>query len=204
MMLAGLTPSRTLALITLVQVVIFLVLFWQDLAAVPRYLGFTTLHEVPLIAWGAALAVTVLYVGSASSISSVRAHLVKLDGLKLLAVVAAIFAGIVEEVIFRKLLMDALANRDVGEVLQVVASALAFGAVHLVWGVRRLSAGVNAFISTALLGGALAVIYLLSGRNLAACVLAHIVITGLIEPGLLIAAAEDRLGFWRERKPKGR
>ena len=193
-------PFRTLLIITLVQAIIFLVLFMQDLSAAPTYLGFNNLADVPSIAWAAGVGLVLIYVASAASISSVRAYLFKADGLKALAVVAAVFAGIVEEVIFRKLLMDALDARGFEMTLQVVLSALSFGVVHLVWGVRRLAAGINAFISTALMGAALAGIYILAGKNLAPCVAAHFFITALIEPGLLIAAAEDRIGVWQEKK----
>jgi membrane protease YdiL (CAAX protease family) len=64
------------------------------------------------------------------------------------------------------------------------------------WGLKNMKAGVNAFISTSILGAALAIVYLVSGRSLAPCIVAHFIITALIEPGLLIAAKNDTLGYW--------
>lgn len=192
--------ARVLIMITVAQIAVFSVLFAGNLPAIPRYLGFGDLAAVSVVAWAAAAVVTIGYVVWAATLSPVRYYLFRPDLLKALAVVAAIFAGIVEEVIFRKLIMDWLSEQGYGIALQIAASALAFGLVHLVWGARRLAAGINAFLSTTILGAALAAVYLLSDRNLALCVLAHIIISALIEPGLVIAAAEDRLGAWRERK----
>jgi len=83
--------------------------------------------------------------------------------------------------------------------LQIIASALCFGAAHLMWGLRNIAAGVNAVLATALLGLALAVVYWLSGRSLAPCVAAHFVISALIEPGLLIAANGNKLSYFGEK-----
>jgi membrane protease YdiL (CAAX protease family) len=57
--------------------------------------------------------------------------------LKILAITVAVTAGFCEETIFRKLLMDALQNRGFGILLQLVASAVAFGVAHAVWGLFR-------------------------------------------------------------------
>jgi hypothetical protein len=45
-----------------------------------------------------------------------------------------------------------------------------------------------------LLGLALGAVYLASDRSLAPCIVAHFVITALIEPGLVLAAVRDQLG----------
>jgi membrane protease YdiL (CAAX protease family) len=92
--------------------------------------------------------------------------------------------------------MDYLNAHDFSVVLQVIISGLAFGVIHLMWGLKNMKAGVNAFISTSILGAALAIVYLVSGRSLAPCIVAHFIITALIEPGLLIAAKNDTLGYW--------
>jgi membrane protease YdiL (CAAX protease family) len=120
----------------------------------------------------------------------------KIDRLKVVAIVAAVFAGIMEEVIYRKWIMDYLESQDFSFILQVILSGLAFGMIHLLWGIKNIKAGVNAFISTSLLGFALAIVYLVSDRSLAPCIVAHSIITALIEPGLLIAAKNDKLGYW--------
>lgn len=182
------------------QVTVLVILFAGAPARVPAYLGFVDQPPVPLMAWLLAAVTVVAYTASAATISTVREYLFRLDGLKVLCIFAAIAAGIVEEVVFRKLLMDFLAAEGVGDVAQIIASGLAFGVAHIVWGFKSWSAAVNAMLSTALLGAALAVVYIVADRNLAPCVVAHVVITALIEPGLIIAGVRDRLGYWRERE----
>jgi membrane protease YdiL (CAAX protease family) len=152
-------------------------------------------------AWALACVIAVLYVWSARSIGDVREHMFRPSGLKAVAVVTALVAGIVEEVIFRRWVMDYLDRAGHGVVVQVVASGLTFGLVHLLWGIRNLAAGVNAAVSTSLLGFGLAVVYIVGDRSLAPCIVAHFVISALIEPGLVLAAVGDKLGYWRERMP---
>jgi len=165
----------------------------------PSYLGFAAGLHGTLVAWILATITVVAYVWSAPTIAAVRKWLFRADRLKRLAVISAIMAGVLEEVIFRKLLMDALMERGFGPVVQVTTSALAFGLTHAIWGLKSLAAGVNAVASTAILGAALAIIYLAGGRSLAPCVVAHTLITALIEPGLILAAVTDRIGVFREK-----
>ncbi len=184
------------------QLAIVAILFFPAPEKAPAYLGFAAGKQGGLWAWLLAAATVILYVRSAATITAVREYLFRMDGLKLLAVVAALAAGIVEEVVFRKLVMDFLYARELGPLVQVVASALSFGLVHLVWGFKSWQAAVNATLSTTLLGAALAVVYLLGDRSLAPCVVAHFLISALIEPGLMHAAVQDKLGIWNE-KPSG-
>lgn len=44
-------------------------------------------------------------------------------------------------------------------------------------------------------------VYLLADRSLAPCVVAHFLISALIEPGLMHAAVQDKIGIWRSREP---
>ena len=66
-------------------------------------------------------------------------------------------------------------------------------------GFKRIAAGVNAMLSTGALGIGLGIVYLVGDRSLAPCVVAHFMITALIEPGLIVAAVKDKLGYMRER-----
>lgn len=161
-------------------------------------LGFRTPLNDNLAAWVAAALVATTYIAWSYRIPPVRHWLLRLHWLKILAVVSAVGAGIVEEAIFRKLVMDGLANLGGGATLQVVASGLAFGAAHLVWGLARSSRAdaLGAAAATTVLGAALGVVYLLADRNLAPCIVSHFVITAAIEPGLLIAAFT---GVWTSR-----
>lgn len=160
------------------------------------YLGFTKGHSGTTLGWVLALMTAVLYSYSASQISEVKYHMFRIDALKLLSIVAAVFAGITEEVIYRKWVMDFLDAREYSIVIQILASGLAFGVVHLIWGIKHIKAGINAFLSTFLLGAALAIVYTVSERSLAPCIVAHIVVTALIEPGMLIAAKQNKLDYW--------
>jgi membrane protease YdiL (CAAX protease family) len=173
-----------------------LVSFFSDPLGFISYLGFTNSNSGTALSWALALVVVVLYCFSAAKISEVKSYMFKIDRLKVVAIVAAVFAGIMEEVIYRKWIMDYLESQDFSFILQVILSGLAFGMIHLLWGIKNIKAGVNAFISTSLLGFALAIVYLVSDRSLAPCIVAHSIITALIEPGLLIAAKNDKLGYW--------
>ena len=181
------------------QVSVFLVLFMASLDKVPAYLGFVPGQQGGLWAWLLAAVTAVVYVRSAASLPPVRDYMFRLDSLKLIAVMAALGAGVVEEVIFRRLLMDFLDSRQASPTMQVLASGLAFGLAHVVWAFKSWKAGVNAVFSTSLLGAALAVVYLLADRSLAPCVVAHFLISALIEPGLMLAAVQDKIGIWRGR-----
>jgi hypothetical protein len=65
-----------------------------------------------------------------------------------------------------------------------------------VWGIfgKSIRAAAGATIATAVLGCALAVVYLASGRNVAPCVFSHFLINALIEPGLVLAAVRGEMG----------
>jgi membrane protease YdiL (CAAX protease family) len=173
-----------------------LVSYFSDPLGFLSYLGFINSNNGTTLSWLLALLIVVLYCFSAAKIADVKRYMFKMDRLKLVAICAALFAGIMEEVIYRKWIMDYLNAHDFSVVLQVIISGLAFGVIHLMWGLKNMKAGVNAFISTSILGAALAIVYLVSGRSLAPCIVAHFIITALIEPGLLIAAKNDTLGYW--------
>ena len=162
-------------------------------------LGFTTLPDVGVFAWLVAALVVVSYVWGAASISNVRQHMFKFNSLKFLALLGALVSGIFEELVFRKLLMDYLHEEGFSSVVQIIVSGLAFGVAHLVWGGKALSAAINATFYTFFLGAGLAIVYIISDRNLAICIIAHTIVTGLIEPGLIKSAVLDKLGYFKER-----
>jgi hypothetical protein len=151
------------------------------------------------LSWVLALVVVICYSVSASKISDVKYYMFKFDLLKFVAIIAAVCAGILEEVIFRKWVMDYLSSNDYSVVIQVLLSGLSFGVVHLLWGAKNVAAGINAIISTSILGSALAIVYIVGDRSLAPCIAAHFFITALIEPGFIIAAKNDKLGYWSEK-----
>ena len=162
-------------------------------------LGFTTLSNIGFYAWGVAALIVISYVWGAASISNVRQHMFKFNKLKYLALVGALISGVFEEILFRKMLMDYLQAEGFSDFLQIIISGLAFGIAHLVWGGKALSAAINATFYTFFLGSGLALIYIMSDRNLALCIIAHTIVTGLIEPGLIKSAVLNKLGYLKER-----
>ena len=161
------------------------------------YLGFAPNRSGTILGWLLGAIVAAGYIWSAAKIPAVRENLFRPTSLKVLAVVAAAMAAILEEVIFRKWVMDYFASLGASTALQVLASGVAFGLAHAVWGFIRLSvnAALQAVIGTTILGSALGLVYVLSDRSLAACVVAHFLISALIEPGLVLAAVRGQLGL---------
>ena len=174
----------------------------SDAAGFFSYIGFINGNIGTSFSWLLASLIVVGYCASAAKISDVKNYMFKFDLLKFVAIIGAVCAGIIEEVIFRKWVMDYLSANDYSIISQVLLSGLSFGAVHLLWGVKNVAAGINAMVSTSLLGVALAVVYIVGDRSLAPCIAAHFFITALIEPGLIIAAKNDRLGYWSEKTNK--
>ena len=110
----------------------------------------------------------------------------------------ALTSGITEELFFRGVVIESLARHGAGPLAQIALSALVFGAVHIVWigfaGPRGVIGVVGA---TTLLGVALAGVYLVSDHRIIACISAHVAINALLEPWLVLTAAERRWGLER-------
>jgi uncharacterized protein len=140
-------------------------------------------------AWIGAAVVTVGYVFySIRALPTIAALLGRMSPYKLLALVIAIPSSIVEEVFFRKSLMNLLAAHHQSVVVQILVSGVAFGVVHSFWGIRGgMSAVFGAVRSTTLLGLALAVVFVMAGRIVFPCVVAHFAINLVLEPWLLYA-----------------
>lgn len=161
-----------------------------------RFMGFAPgLLGAPL-GWIVAGLVTALFVYHSARMPSVRANLVTISWLKLLSLPMALAAGLLEEAVFRKALMDSLQHAGYGIALQVLASGLAFGAAHGVWGIfgRNWRAAVGATVATGILGSLLALAYVAGGRSVACCVTAHFVMDALCEPGLVLAVLRGEMG----------
>lgn len=161
---------------------------WLGLA---HLLGFGATHQAPLRGWILAAVVVALFcAASMRSYPLIRQHVFDWGTIKIAAIMFALLSGIIEEVWFRLGIMNWAQAHGHGPAAQVVYSALAFGAVHAVWGVaaRKFKVAIGSMIATGLLGAALALVYLASDRVVAPCIWAHVVINLIIEPWLLIAA----------------
>jgi hypothetical protein len=165
----------------------FLTIAWSRPGAVERLYGLNGWWG----AWLAAIAVTAAYTGfSIRAFPLIGQRFFDLHWLKLFAIPFALVTGTMEELWFRKLLMDWAAGAGASDVVQILASAAVFGLAHGVWGLfaRQWRVAVGATLATAVLGGLLAIVYLLASRNVAPCIWAHGLINLAIEPWLILAA----------------
>jgi uncharacterized protein len=151
--------------------------------------AFRNYANVGIGAWvGAALVAGSYILYSVRGLPMLAALLGRISPYKLLALVIAIPASILEEVFFRESLMNLLAHQHQNVIVQILASGVAFGIVHAFWGIRGgMPAVVGAVRSTTLLGLALAVVFIMAGRIVFPCVVAHFVINLVLEPWLLYA-----------------
>lgn len=149
------------------------------------------------IAWLLAAIITVLYVVFTAAGSPIlRANILQprkwrpYAAMVAAAVPMAIVSGFFEEAFFRKTLMEILQHHGSAIAVQIAASALAFGAVHAVWGLLggSVRGALGAMLATSSLGAALAIVYVIGGRSVAPCIASHTAINLVIEPWLIITA----------------
>jgi hypothetical protein len=107
-------------------------------------------------------------------------------GLRLFAIPMALVTGFFEEAFFRK----------------SVISALVFGAAHAIWGIfgGKFRAALAVMLATSVLGGLLAIVYLLGGRSVGPCIAAHIGLNLFLEPWMVISSAT---GSWGKSSVRG-
>ena len=74
-----------------------------------------------------------------------------------------------------------------------------------IWGLfgGKWRIAIGATLATGILGGLLAVVYLLAGRQIAPCIWAHLLINLAIEPWLILAAVSAG-DAWRRAGATGR
>ncbi len=126
--------------------------------------------------------------------------------LKLLGILAALIGGIVEEVFFRRWLMDMLMLRGVETILQVIISGVAFGLAHSAWFLFKgdIQFTIPAILSTTVLGILLGIIYLMGDRNVGPCIYAHVLINIIIEPWLILSSVSGKRSASRILPVSGR
>jgi len=172
-------------------------LFWSPIPLFQN-LGFQRGSIAPALAWILAAITAIAYVSyTMKVIPLVFAKQKEISLFKLLGILAALVGGIVEEVFFRRWIMDMLMARGVDPILQVIISGVAFGLAHTSWMLlvkRDIKVTLPAILSTSILGIFLAFIYLTGGRNLGPCIFAHVLINVVIEPWLMLSAVS---GKWR-------
>lgn len=161
-------------------------------------LGFARGTMAPPIAWILAAIAGIVYVlYTMRAIPSIARLQREISWFKLLGILSAVIGGIVEEVFFRRWIMDMLMLGGFAPIIQVVVSGVAFGLAHTSWTLlakRNFKATLPAIISTSILGIFLAIVYLAGGRNLGPCIFAHVLINTVVEPWLMLSAVS---GKWR-------
>jgi membrane protease YdiL (CAAX protease family) len=185
-----------LALIAAIEGSWVLLNFFVNGSRFLSYLGFAPVIGGTALGWLLAFVVSAIYIAVAARLPSVRENLFRISWLKLLGIAVAISAGILEEVVFRRWIMNHLQDRHhAGIMWQIIISGLAFGLAHGVWGLmgKSLRAAIGATVATGILGIGLAIVFVASGRNLAPCIVAHFLINLLIEPGLVLAATRGEM-----------
>jgi membrane protease YdiL (CAAX protease family) len=167
-------------------------------------LGFERETIAPPLAWILATIIAIAYVlYTMKAIPLVLAKQKEISLFKLLGILSALVGGIVEEVFFRRWIMDMFMKGGFNPILQVIISGVAFGLAHTSWTLlakRDFKATLPAIISTSILGIFLAIIYLAGGRNLGPCIFTHVLINIVIEPWLMLSAVS---GKWRTNTGSG-
>jgi membrane protease YdiL (CAAX protease family) len=103
-----------------------------------------------------------------------------------------ISAGICEETVFRGFVMGQARDGGAHWIIQILLSALLFGAAHAGWGGMtghvQMQQMIGAMAATAILGLMMAIGYVAGGRSLTPVIIAHGIIDVLVEPWLLLYA----------------
>ena len=169
-------------------------MFWGPIPLFQN-LGFERGSIASPLAWILATILAIVYVSyTMKVIPFVLAKQKEISLFKLLGILAALAGGIVEEVFFRRWLMDMLMSVGITPILQVVISGVAFGLAHTCWMLARgdFKFMLPAVLSTTVLGILLAIIYLIGGRNLGPCIFAHMIINMIIEPWLMLSSISGK------------
>src|SRR4030043_1694680 len=169
-------------------------LFWHPIPLF-KNLGFERESIAPPLAWILATITAIAYVlYTMKAIPLVLAKQKEISLFKLLGILSAVVGGIVEEVFFRRWIMDMLMSRGVAPIFQVRISGIVFGLVHFSWLLikRDFRCAIPAILSTSVLGILLAIIYLVGGRNLGPCIYAHVIINIIIEPWLMLSEVSGK------------
>jgi membrane protease YdiL (CAAX protease family) len=172
-------------------------IFWHPIPLFQN-LGFERESIAAPLAWILATITAIAYVlYTMRAIPFVASMQREISLFKLLGIISAVVGGIVEEVFFRRWIMDMFMSGGFNPIPQIIISGIAFGLAHWSWTLlakRDFKATLPAILSTSILGIFLAIIYLAGGRNLGPCIFAHVLINIVIEPWLMLSAVS---GKWR-------
>jgi uncharacterized protein len=156
-----------------------------------RNMGFNHNSEAPFYIWIISLLITIGYLAyTFRAVPLVRKKQKEISVFKVIGLCSGLIAGIIEELLFRRWLMDFAMNNGIGIILQIAISGVSFGIFHAVWSLPggTIKFGLRATLSTTVLGLLLAVLFIIGQRNIGPCIASHCVISMTIEPWLLLAA----------------
>lgn len=103
-----------------------------------HFLGFGANPQAPLRGWIlAALVVAVFCAFGMRGYPLIRQHVFDWGAIKAVAIVFAFFSGLMEEVWFRRLVMDYAQSHGQSPGAQIMWSGLIFGGLHAVWALPR-------------------------------------------------------------------
>lgn len=145
--------------------------------------------------WIFALCIAVGYIlYTVTFVPFVKKYLFTFSWLKLIGIWAAIVSSTVEEIVFRKVLMDWLMNLDFSITIQIFVSAVMFGLAHGAWVFLRgeFKIAFPVILATTVLGALLAILYIVGDRNILAPIVAHLLINLFIEPWLMLSAVSGK------------
>ena len=148
-------------------------------------------------AWVLSLLVAAGYIGyTFKAVPFVRQMQREFSSFKLVGIWAAIVSGIIEEIFFRKMVMDWSLSMGHGSLIQIILTAFSFGVAHGLWILLRgeLSIALPVIISTMVLGALLGILYIVGERNLFPCIAAHTIINLVVEPWLILSAISGKMG----------
>jgi membrane protease YdiL (CAAX protease family) len=177
----GLRPGAAITLFCVVIAesiaLLAAVKFYKRLGVTLRDAGWGAPSSRPIIAFS--LAAAFGYIGYAALIPEIGANITEISLFKIWGVVVGVSAAIVEEIVFRGFLMARFEQARIRPIIQVCLTAVAFGLLHLgfgLWGV----------VCTFTLGIVLGVLYVFGKRSLTGPIVCHGVINAAIEPWLLL------------------
>jgi uncharacterized protein len=162
-------------------------------------LGFSSDTLAPIYSWILSLILSISYIlYTFQKIPFVLKMQREISILKFIGILSAFASGLLEEVIFRRWLMNFTMSLGYGVVIQIAISGIVFGLAHSMWFLfkREIRFAISAMLSTSMLGFGLAIIYVISGRNLGPCIVAHVLINLVIEPWLMLSSVS---GEWKNK-----
>jgi uncharacterized protein len=156
-----------------------------------RNMGFDYSSVAPFYVWILSLMIAGGYLAyTFRAVPLVFKKQKEISAFKIIGLCSGLIAGIIEELLFRRWLMDFAMKHGIGVILQIAISGVSFGLFHAVWSLPggNMKFGLKASLSTTVLGLSLATLYMIGDRNIGPCIVSHCVISMTVEPWLLLAA----------------